>query len=202
MTDIQKLKALAEEVRDTGDMCALIEFAKATNPSVVLELIGRISKLEYSQQALTEQCEQLIAVNFDYQLNAQAADEEIARLGAENADYKAGQQRYEDISEAQRKRIWRLEDRLSRRDVWSNPRVAPVKPILSEPHPLELTMGPGARSGSIQCSRNQCDGCQAGIPVVRGMHRMSAIGRYPDLMACTARLYKPETDQKPGGVET
>ena len=39
--------------------------------------------------------------------------------------------------------------------------------------------------------RNQCDGCQAGIPVVNGAHRMGKPGGYPDLMSCTAKLYKP-----------
>lgn len=39
--------------------------------------------------------------------------------------------------------------------------------------------------------RNQCDGCQAGIPVVSGAHRMGKPGGYPDTMSCTAKLYKP-----------
>ena len=39
--------------------------------------------------------------------------------------------------------------------------------------------------------RNQCDGCQAGIPVVNGAHRMGKPGGYPDTMSCTAKLYKP-----------
>lgn len=38
---------------------------------------------------------------------------------------------------------------------------------------------------------NQCDGCQAGIPVVNGAHRMGKPGAYPDTMSCTAKLYKP-----------
>ncbi|AIG00883.1 MULTISPECIES: hypothetical protein [Pseudomonas] len=38
---------------------------------------------------------------------------------------------------------------------------------------------------------NQCDGCQAGIPVVNGAHRMGKPGGYPDLIGCTAKLYKP-----------
>lgn len=38
---------------------------------------------------------------------------------------------------------------------------------------------------------NQCDGCQAGIPVVNGAHRMGNPGAYPDTMSCTAKLYKP-----------
>ena len=37
--------------------------------------------------------------------------------------------------------------------------------------------------------RNQCDGCQAGIPVEDGMHRMGKPGGYVDLMACTADRY-------------
>ena len=39
--------------------------------------------------------------------------------------------------------------------------------------------------------RNQCDGCQAGIPVVNGAHRMGKPGGYPDTLGCTAKLYKP-----------
>lgn len=37
---------------------------------------------------------------------------------------------------------------------------------------------------------NQCDGCQAGIPIVNGTHRMGKPGGYPDMMGCTAKLYK------------
>ena len=44
--------------------------------------------------------------------------------------------------------------------------------------------------------KNQCDGCQAGIPVVNGNHRMGREGGYPDLMGCTAKLYNPgQSDQ-------
>lgn len=39
--------------------------------------------------------------------------------------------------------------------------------------------------------RNQCDGCQAGYPVVNGAHRMGKPVGYPDTMSCTAKLYKP-----------
>lgn len=42
-----------------------------------------------------------------------------------------------------------------------------------------------------EAPRNQCDGCQAGIPVVSGSHRMGKPGGYPDMMGCTAKLYKP-----------
>lgn len=44
--------------------------------------------------------------------------------------------------------------------------------------------------------RNQCDGCQAGIPVVNGAHRMGKPGGYPDTMSCTAKLY---ADDRPAG---
>lgn len=42
-----------------------------------------------------------------------------------------------------------------------------------------------------EAERNQCDGCQAGIPVVNGARRMGKPGGYPDTMSCTAKLYKP-----------
>ena len=38
--------------------------------------------------------------------------------------------------------------------------------------------------------RNQCDGCQAGIPLVDGAHRMGRPGGYPDLMSCQKERYK------------
>lgn len=40
-----------------------------------------------------------------------------------------------------------------------------------------------------QPARNQCDGCQAGIPLVNGSHRMGKPGGYSDKMSCTAHLY-------------
>jgi len=43
---------------------------------------------------------------------------------------------------------------------------------------------------SQQGERNQCDGCQAGIPLVDGAHRMGRQGGYPDLMSCQKERYK------------
>jgi len=40
--------------------------------------------------------------------------------------------------------------------------------------------------------KNQCDGCNAGIPVINGSHRMGREGGYPDLIGCTAKLYAPD----------
>lgn len=42
---------------------------------------------------------------------------------------------------------------------------------------------------SASAERNQCDGCQAGIPVVNGAHRMGKPGGYSDSMACQAAKY-------------
>jgi hypothetical protein len=42
-----------------------------------------------------------------------------------------------------------------------------------------------------EAPRNQCDGCQAGIPLIKGTHRMGREGGYPDFMGCSAKLYKP-----------
>jgi len=44
--------------------------------------------------------------------------------------------------------------------------------------------------------RNQCDGCQAGIPVVNGAHRMGKHGGYADTMSCTAKMY---VEERPDG---
>lgn len=43
---------------------------------------------------------------------------------------------------------------------------------------------------SQQGERNQCDGCQAGIPLVDGAHRMGRPGGYPDLMSCQKERYE------------
>ena len=40
--------------------------------------------------------------------------------------------------------------------------------------------------------KNQCDGCQAGIPAIKGVHRMGKDGGYLDLMGCTAKLYQAD----------
>ena len=38
---------------------------------------------------------------------------------------------------------------------------------------------------------NQCDGCQRGIPVINGVHKLVGIGNYPnEVMGCTADLYR------------
>ena len=42
-----------------------------------------------------------------------------------------------------------------------------------------------------EAPRNQCDGCQAGIPLINGTHRRGREGGYPDFMGCSAKLYKP-----------
>lgn len=39
-------------------------------------------------------------------------------------------------------------------------------------------------------ARNQCDGCQAGIPIVNGAHRMGRPGGYTDAMSCQASRYE------------
>jgi len=37
---------------------------------------------------------------------------------------------------------------------------------------------------------NQCDGCQAGIPLINGTHRMGEPNGYANKIKCTADLYK------------
>ena len=57
--------------------------------------------------------------------------------------------------------------------------------------PLSLRADIEAVLKPAEVERNQCDGCQAGIPVVNGAHRMGKPDGYPDTMSCTAKLYKP-----------
>ena len=47
-----------------------------------------------------------------------------------------------------------------------------------------------------EAHRNQCDGCQAGVPVVNGAHRMGKPGGYADTMSCTAKMY---VEERPDG---
>lgn len=42
---------------------------------------------------------------------------------------------------------------------------------------------------SVSAEPNQCDGCQAGIPLVNGAHRMGKPGGYADTMSCQAGKY-------------
>lgn len=42
---------------------------------------------------------------------------------------------------------------------------------------------------SASAEPNQCDGCQAGIPLVNGAHRMGKPGGYADTMSCQAGKY-------------
>ena len=49
--------------------------------------------------------------------------------------------------------------------------------------------------------KNQCDGCNAGIPIVNGNHRMGKEGGYPDLQGCTAKLYKVDAaEERKAGI--
>lgn len=49
---------------------------------------------------------------------------------------------------------------------------------------------------SASAERNQCDGCQAGIPSVNGIHRMGKPGGYSDSMACQASKYAKAEPRK------
>lgn len=62
---------------------------------------------------------------------------------------------------------------------------------VQEQHILNVLKSLGAALKPAEGQLNQCDGCQAGIPVVNGAHRMGKPGAYPDTMSCTAKLYKP-----------
>lgn len=42
--------------------------------------------------------------------------------------------------------------------------------------------------------KNQCDGCQAGIPLINGCHRMGEPGGYSNSMRCQADKYKGEQE--------
>lgn len=42
---------------------------------------------------------------------------------------------------------------------------------------------------SASAERNQCDGCQAGIPLVKGSHRLGRPDGYADTMSCQAGRY-------------
>lgn len=60
-----------------------------------------------------------------------------------------------------------------------------------EQHILNVLKSVGAALKPAEAPRNQCDGCQAGIPLINGTHRMGREGGYPDFMGCSAKLYKP-----------
>jgi hypothetical protein len=46
--------------------------------------------------------------------------------------------------------------------------------------------------GCITCTKpplNQCDGCLAGDPLIKGLHERIVKGGYRDLQSCTKHLY-------------
>lgn len=54
-----------------------------------------------------------------------------------------------------------------------------------------LAIDAALREDEANCSKvNQCDGCQAGIPVINGTHRMGEPDGYANKIKCTADLYK------------
>lgn len=61
--------------------------------------------------------------------------------------------------------------------------------LINYRHP-DWAMIDQVRGVKTEAPRNQCDGCQAGIPVVNGAHRMGKPGGYADTMSCTAKLYE------------
>ena len=108
----------------------------------------------------------------------QAALGHVAELEAENAELRK-RVCVPDVSTMARVLSDRVADarNIDLTDNWAmygEEYIEDVQAMLAAPAPVE---------------RNQCDGCQAGIPVESGMHRMGKPGGYADLMACTADRY-------------
>lgn len=59
--------------------------------------------------------------------------------------------------------------------------------------PPRLSDDPVVRLAECRSERNQCDGCQAGIPLINGAHHMGKPGGYSDKMSCAAHLYAKAT---------
>lgn len=79
-------------------------------------------------------------------------------------------------------------------DLWCNLHVRTTEPDFYYGYAVAQLDGSFEWLGPLAAApapveRNQCDGCQAGIPVESGMHRMGKPGGYADLMACTADRY-------------
>lgn len=56
---------------------------------------------------------------------------------------------------------------------------------------LAVCRGEPIPPSEVQESKvNQCDGCQAGIPLINGTHRMGEPDGYANKIKCTADLYK------------
>lgn len=68
-------------------------------------------------------------------------------------------------------------------------RDALLRRITSNDHQVSLKAIGEAAALSASAERNQCDGCQAGIPLVKGAHRMGKPGGYADTMSCQAGKY-------------
>lgn len=124
MTDIKALKALAEAAKPNFEDSGLnyypeVEsFISAANPAAVLEMIAEIERLHLENGSLRGSCkttgkdlttavracnkatkerDQLKAENFDLGAGRQAAEDEIARIKAENEALRKDAVRYRAI---------------------------------------------------------------------------------------------------------
>lgn len=64
---------------------------------------------------------------------------------------------------------------------------------------IATVCGPAEKScpECASAERNQCDGCQAGIPLFNGTHRMGKPGQYADTMSCQAGRYASAEPEPP-----
>lgn len=138
--------------------------------------------------------------------------EEIRLLHNDIKDYVDGQERYEDLCESQRTEIasltFQLNDREASRYDWLQAALAAekrvevlegllrdTKSMLASELSYELFEKMASHIKRIEVALsasadpNQCDGCQAGIPLVNGAHRMGKPGGHPDTMSCQAGKY-------------
>lgn len=139
----------------------------------------------------------VLAADFD-RVTAER-DAALAELGRYQSLFNQAQKAIDRLNELHRKRMAEIGRRLTAADERADVLEGLIGEVLDavgrEPLDLDAVLRLRARMRAAlkpaEAPRNQCDGCQAGIPLINGTHRMGREGGYPDFMGCSAKLYKP-----------
>lgn len=129
-------------------------------------------------------------------------DAALAELGRYQSLFNQAQKAIDRLNELHRKRMAEIGRSLTAADERADVLTSALEGMLEYFHEghsdgecFSVEMAKAALKPA-EVERNQCDGCQAGIPVVNGAHRMGKPDGYPDTMSCTAKMY---VEERPDG---
>lgn len=173
-------------------------YYRAANPRAISELVDDFDRVTAERDAALEEVEALkhwrdLALQFDN--HRMSALWHLKTLVSDGAHYDAAAAFLAEPPIPQSELQQRLTAADERVDVLEGLVGEVLDAIGREPLDLDAVLRLRARMRAAlkpaEAPRNQCDGCQAGIPLINGTHRMGREGGYPDFMGCSAKLYKP-----------